>query len=340
MDKNIAFITGTSGFIGFHLANLLLKSNWQVIGFDGLTDYYDVSLKKNREQLLKSHKNFVSHRGMLEDRKLMLNLCKQYKPSIIIHLAAQAGVRYSINNPKAYFDSNMLGTFNVLEISKEIKIKHLLIASTSSVYGSNTNVPFDENQKSDTQMSFYAATKKANEVMSHSYAHIYNLPTTVFRFFTVYGPWGRPDMALFKFTKSILEDKEIDVYNFGDMKRDFTYVDDLVKSIKLLINKIPDIKNINIGNIEFDSISNVAPWRVVNIGNSHPTNLLDYIEEIEKSLGIKAKKKLMGMQKGDVKETSSDVHLLEKLTGFKPNTPIKIGIKNFVEWYKNYYKVN
>ena len=340
MHSKIAFITGTSGFIGFHLANLLLKSNWQVIGFDGLTDYYDVSLKKNREQLLKSHKNFVSCRGMLENRKLMLGICKKYKPSIIIHLAAQAGVRYSIKNPKIYFDSNMLGTFNVLEISREIKIQHLLIASTSSVYGSNTNVPFDENQKSDTQMSFYAATKKANEVMSHSYAHIYNLPTTVFRFFTVYGPWGRPDMALFKFTKSILEDKEIEVYNFGDMKRDFTYVDDLVKSIKLLINKVPDLKKINIGKKEYDSISNVAPWRVVNIGNSHPTNLLDYIDEIEKSLGIKAKKKLVGMQKGDVKETSSDVYLLEKLTGFKPNTSIKVGIKSFVEWYKNYYKIN
>ncbi len=337
LNKTI-LVTGSAGFIGFHLSKKLLDSEYNVLGLDGFTDYYDVNLKKNRNDILESYNNYSFHNFLIEDKDKLYKLCSQFKPNIIIHLAAQAGVRYSITNPKTYFDSNLLVTFNVLDIAKTFDIEHLMIASTSSVYGSSQDLPFFEMQKADEQLSFYAATKKACEVMAHSYSHIYNLPTTIFRFFTVYGPWGRPDMALYKFTKLILNSREIEIYNNGDMKRDFTYIDDLVKGVYLLIDKIPKKsvqKNIKILN---DSKSKVAPYRIVNIGNSNPINLIDYVRELEINLGISAKKKFVGMQKGDVKDTFSDVTLLKNLTNFIPNTPIKIGIKEFVKWYKNYYE--
>jgi len=330
-------ITGTAGFIGFHLAKIMLENNWNVIGIDGITDYYDILLKKNRHKILKEDPNFKAYEIMLEDEESISNIFRDHSPSIIIHLAAQAGVRYSIENPKSYIQSNIIGTFNILEVSKKFSVKHFLMASTSSVYGSNKKMPFHENQKASTQMSFYAATKKANESMTHSYSYTYEIPTTIFRFFTVYGPWGRPDMALFKFTKAILEDEIIDVYNYGKMTRDFTYVLDIVEAIRLLVNIIPETPDNRKSSYSFDSISDVAPWRVVNIGNAKSVTLIEYIETLEKQLGKTANKKLMKMQIGDVPNTMSDISLLMALTGFKPKTNVSEGIKNFVEWYKSYY---
>ena len=302
-----------------------------------MTDYYDVKLKISRLKLLCENPNFYNYEGLVQDTKLLNTICSHHKPNIIIHLEAQAGVRYSIDNPLSYVESNLIGTFHILELARQYKLDHLLIASTSSVYGSNKDMPLNENQKSDTPMSFYAATKKSNEIMAHSYSHLYSIPVTIFRFFTVYGPWGRPDMALFKFTKNILLDKPIDVYNKGNMFRDFTYIDDLVKAIFLLTSKIPkninNRKNITIN----DSISNVAPFRIVNIGNSRPINLLDYINELEKILGKVAKKNFLGMQDGDIFKTHSSIDLLEHLTGFKPETSMHKGITKFVKWYKSYY---
>ena len=336
-DK-VAFITGSAGFIGFHLANHLLSNNWTVVGLDAITDYYDVSLKKNRFNILKKKNNFFGYVGFIQDQKLLDNIFFNHNPLVIIHLAAQAGVRYSIENPKSYVEANLVGTFCILELARKFKPVHLLMASTSSVYGANKKMPFDENQKCDTQISFYAATKKSNEVMAHSYAHTFDIPTTIFRFFTVYGPWGRPDMALFKFTKNILSGKPIDVYNHGNMKRDFTNVYDLVEAINLLIPVAPESPQKRKQQIHNDSISDVAPWRIVNIGNSKTVGLLDYINELEQTLGIVAKKNFLGMQTGDVTETSSNIDLLEALTGFRPKKTLKEGIKEFVDWYKTYYK--
>ena len=329
-------ITGTAGFIGFHLANNLLNKGYRIIGYDGITDYYDVNLKKDRHKILKKNKNFVDIENMLENYEALMEICKKYRPTFIIHLAAQAGVRYSINNPRSYVNSNLIGTFNILELLKILNIKHLLLSSTSSVYGENKSMPFTETLKSDEQLSFYAATKKSNEVMAHSYSHIFGIPTTIFRFFTVYGPWGRPDMALFKFTKAILNKEPIKIFNNGNMKRDFTYVSDLVEGISLLVNKIP--KYTNNKTLKNDSISKVAPFRIVNIGNSHPVELIDFINELEKKLGIKAKRNFLGMQQGDIKETWADTSLINNLTGYKPKINITEGIGKFVEWYKSYYK--
>ena len=302
-----------------------------------MSDYYDVNLKIARLKILKKNKNYYHFTGFVQNPETLNEICTKYKPSIIIHLAAQAGVRYSIENPNSYVDSNLIGTFQVLELARKFKPDHLLLASTSSVYVSNVEMPLHENQKCDTPMSFYAATKKSNEVMAHSYSHLYGIPTTLFRFFTVYGPWGRPDMALFKFTKNIIQDKPIDIYNNGEMKRDFTYISDLVKSIYLLITTIPSKVSKRKLFIKNDSISNVAPFRIVNIGNSNPVNLMDYIKELENALGKKSKKNFLGMQDGDIKETHSNVCLLENLTGFKPSTNIKKRIFKFVEWYKFFY---
>ena len=335
--KNI-YITGTAGFIGFHLANLLLNEGFYVHGFDGLTNYYDVDLKKARQNLLLKNSNFSCTNGMLEDFDKLQSSIKDFQPDIVIHLAAQAGVRYSLENPKAYIDSNLVGTFNVLESAKIEKIKHLLIASTSSVYGSNENMPFTEIEKADSQLTLYAATKKANECMSHSYSHLWNIPTTMFRFFTVYGPWGRPDMALFKFVSAMINDQPIDVYNNGEMIRDFTYVEDIVQSIRLLIDKKP-VHSSTHNQYEKDSISNSAPFRVVNIGNSSMVNLMDFIKIIEETLGKKAIYNYMPMQKGDVKATWADTTLLKELTNFKPHIDVNTGIKKFIEWYLEYYKV-
>jgi len=330
-------VTGSSGFIGFHLSQLLLNDGHEVFGYDGMTNYYDVNLKKKRLSILEKNQNFIFTEGMLEDQKKIEIFANKHQPEIIIHLAAQAGVRYSLENPRAYLETNINGTFNVMEIAKNLKVKHLLMASTSSVYGGNTDVPFMENSKADTQLTIYAATKKANESMAHSYSYLWSLPITMFRFFTVYGPWGRPDMALFKFVSAILNNQPIDIYNNGKMDRDFTYVDDLVNGIKLLINITPNNDLEEKFNNE-DSQSPVAPYRIVNVGNSERINLLDFIEAIENILGKKAIRNYMPMQMGDVKSTWANTNLLKKLTGYRPETNYKIGVKKFIEWYREYYK--
>ena len=331
-------VTGSAGFIGFHLAQLLLSEGHTVCGFDGMTDYYDVALKHRRHQTLLQSPRFTACEGRLEDADTFLRVAEDFGPDVIIHLAAQAGVRYSLENPRAYLDSNIVGTFNVMEAARTLQVNHLLMASTSSVYGANTEMPFDEGQKVDTPLTFYAATKKANEAMSHSYAHLWDLPVTMFRFFTVYGPWGRPDMALFKFTKGILEETPIDIYNHGEMYRDFTYVEDLVRGIRLLIDAVP--KRPSDGVVPpGDSLSPVAPWRVVNIGNSDKVRLLDYIQAIEAELGKKAIRNYMDMQPGDVPATWADASLLQQLTGYRPQTDIHTGVARFVAWYRDYYNV-
>ena len=336
MKNKRILITGSAGFIGFHLSTMLLKEGFRVHGFDGLTDYYDVSLKEKRHSMLMEFSNFSNTVGMLEDQTLFDSDFDLFKPDIVVHLAAQAGVRYSLENPRSYIDSNIVGTFNVMEAARRNEINHLLMASTSSVYGANEEMPFKESIKADTQLTIYAASKKANESMAHSYAYLHKLPITMFRFFTVYGPWGRPDMALYKFTKGILNNEEIDIYNNGEMYRDFTYVDDLVRSIKLLINAKPEAGE---SVCETDSISPVAPFRIVNIGNSQKVKLIDFVSAIESELGVKAQRNMMPMQIGDVSETWADVSLLQTLTGFSPNTNICQGVKNFINWYREYYDV-
>lgn len=333
------FITGTAGFIGFHLASLLLKEGFQVVGFDGMTDYYDVRIKERRHQMLLQNEHFSAHVGMLEDFEKLHALMMEEKPDVIVHLAAQAGVRYSLENPRAYLDANITGTFNVMECARELEVDHLLMASTSSVYGANEEMPFDELERVETQMTFYAATKKANESMAHSYAHLWNLPTTMFRFFTVYGPWGRPDMALFKFTKGILDGTPIDIYNNGEMYRDFTFVTDLVRGIRLLIDAAPVRPDSKEDIADGDSLSPVAPFRVVNIGNSDKVKLTHFIDEIERQCGKEANRNYMGMQKGDVPATWANADLLKSLTGYKPETDFREGIRQFVEWYRAYYGV-
>lgn len=331
------FITGTAGFIGFHLAKLLLAEGFQVHGLDGMTDYYDVALKKRRHQMLLQTPNFTATEGMLEDNDLIARVTEEFQPDVIVHLAAQAGVRYSLENPRAYIDSNVIGTFNVMEAARVLKVKHLLMASTSSVYGANTEMPFAEVEKADTQLTIYAATKKANEAMAHSYAHLWDLPTTMFRFFTVYGAWGRPDLALYKFVDAILDGRPIDIYNHGDMYRDFTYVDDLVRGIRLLIDAVPERPATPEEVEPGDSLSPVAPYRVVNIGNSDKVRLLDFVDAIEAELGIEAKRNYMDMQPGDVPATWADADLLQRLTGYKPQTDFRDGIATFVKWFRDYH---
>lgn len=330
-------VTGTAGFIGFHLAKLLLEDGFVVQGYDGMTDYYDVCLKQRRHSMLARFPNFTATEGLLEDQAAFDCVADTFKPEVIVHLAAQAGVRYSLENPRAYLDSNVVGTFNVMEAARRLEVKHLLMASTSSVYGANTEMPFAEAEKADTQLTIYAATKKANESMAHAYAHLWNLPTTMFRFFTVYGPWGRPDLALYKFVDAILDDRPIDIYNHGDMYRDFTYVDDLVRGIRLLIDAVP--QRPEDGAVpEGDSLSPVAPFRIVNIGNSDKVRLLDFIDAIEDCLGRKARRNYMGMQTGDVPATWADATLLQRLTGYRPQTDFKDGIARFVEWFLEYHE--
>ena len=330
------FITGSSGFIGFHLSKKLLDSGHSVHGFDSMNNYYDVKLKKARYEILKKYKKFSFTKNNLENQKVLSNTILKFKPKIIIHLAAQAGVRYSIEKPRVYLDSNITGTYNIIELAKKVNVKHLLIASSSSVYGANKKLPFKEIDKTETQLSIYAATKKSTESIAHSYSNIWKVPITMLRFFTVYGPWGRPDMALFKFTKGIIDNKKIDIYNKGKMYRDFTYIDDIVNGIKALINKAPNSKQLN--KFKNDSLSSVAPFRVLNIGNTRKVFLLDFIDALEKELGKKAIRNYMPMQKGDVKMTLSDTTLLKKLTGYNPKTNFRLGIKNFLKWYLSYYK--
>ncbi len=332
-------VTGSAGFIGYHLSALLLAEGFSVVGYDGLTDYYDVELKRRRHAMLDEHPQFSAHVGMLEDFDQLHSLCMAERPDVIVHLAGQAGVRYSLENPRAYLDSNLVGTFNVMECARELGVDHLLMASTSSVYGANTAMPFREDQKVDTPLTFYAATKKANEAMAHSYAHLWDLPTTMFRFFTVYGPWGRPDMALFKFTKGILEGAPINIYNNGEMQRDFTYVEDLVRAVRLLIDAVPQRAGNPADIADWDSLSPAAPYRVVNIGNSDTVRLMDFVEAIEEECGTKAIKNLMPMQTGDVPATWADATLLKQLTGYQPQTNVREGIKRSVAWYREYYAV-
>lgn len=329
------FITGTAGFIGYHLAQRMLETGHSVMGYDGMTDYYDVALKRKRHAMLLEHRGFRHVEAMLEDKKTLDAAVDRFQPHIIVHLAAQAGVRYSLENPRAYIDSNIIGTFHVLEAAKRLNVDHLLMASTSSVYGGNTEMPFNEEQRADFQLTMYAATKKANESMAHAYAHLWKLPITMFRFFTVYGTWGRPDLALFKFVDAILKDEPIDIYNNGDMHRDFTYVDDLVEAIRLLSQK-PPAKDAQSEHGR-EGASPVAAYRVVNIGNSQKVRLLDFIEAIEASLGKKAIRNYMPMQMGDVPATLADCSLLRDITGFQPTVAYPDGVERFVEWFRNYY---
>ncbi|MDA9669141.1 GDP-mannose 4,6-dehydratase [bacterium] len=332
------FVTGSSGFIGFHLSKKLLEKGYSIHGFDSMNKYYDVKIKKARLKILKKYKKFSFTKNKLENKKILTDSILRFKPTIIIHLAAQAGVRYSIENPKAYMDSNITGTYNIIELAKKINIKHLLIASSSSVYGANKKLPFTEIDKTETQLSIYAATKKSTESIAHSYSNIWRVPITMLRFFTVYGPWGRPDMALFKFTKGIINKKKIDIYNNGKMYRDFTFIDDIVNGITALINKAPNLNQL--GKIRNDSLSPVAPFRILNIGNTKKVFLLDFINELEKQLGKKAIRNYMEMQKGDVKITVSSTRLLRKIINYNPKTNYKTGIKKFLEWYLFYYKIN
>jgi len=334
-----ALVTGSAGFIGFYVCQRLLAEGWRVIGVDSVSDYYGVTLKQKRQSMLLQSAEFKAINDKIETPDLIMSLFAEFKPDLVVHLAAQAGVRYSIENPRSYLEANINGTFEILEAARAHPPAHMLLASTSSAYGANTQMPYSETDKADHQVSFYAATKKATENMAHSYAHLYDLPITMFRFFTVYGPWGRPDMAPMKFAKRILSGEPIDVYNHGAMKRDFTYVEDLVHALYLL-GEIPPIRPAD-GEVpeEGDSLSPVAPFRVLNIGNAAPEPLMDFIEALESATGIAAEKNMMEMQAGDVVATWANAGLLEKLTGYRPQTPMREGVAKFVAWYRDYYQV-
>ncbi|MGL9774179.1 MAG: NAD-dependent epimerase [Sodalis sp. (in: enterobacteria)] len=330
-------VTGAAGFIGYHVSGRLLADCHQVVGIDNLSDYYDVSLKQARLDGLQAYKTFRFHKLDLADRQGIASLFASERFTRVIHLGAQAGVRYSLKNPLAYGDANLIGHLNILEGCRHNQVQHLLYASSSSVYGLNRKLPFSTDDTVDHPVSLYAATKKANELMAHTYAHLYQLPTTGLRFFTVYGPWGRPDMALFKFTRAMLNGERIDVYNGGEMLRDFTYIDDIVEAIVRLQDVIsaPDADwSVETGSPAASS----APYRVYNIGNSQPVKLMDYIEALEDALGIQAEKNLLPMQPGDVLETSADTQALCRAIGFKPQTPVTEGVKRFVKWYRDYYQ--
>ncbi|WP_157218508.1 NAD-dependent epimerase/dehydratase family protein [Flavisphingomonas formosensis] len=327
-------VTGSAGFIGFHLARRLLDDGHSVTGFDGMTSYYDVALKQDRLALLERSADFRFVQGMLEDRAALAGAARLREPEVIVHLGAQAGVRYSIEAPQTYIESNLMGSWSVLELAREIAPRHLLMASTSSVYGANAHIPFGECDRADEPLSLYAATKKGMEAMAHSYAHLFAIPSTMFRFFTVYGPWGRPDMALFKFVDAISAGRPIDVYGHGRMARDFTFIGDLIESIVRLIGIVPDEANRQTA--VADTLSRNAPYRVVNIAGGHPTPLMDFIAAIEACLGRKAALNMMEMQPGDVPRTFADPALLKALTGYVPGTPVTAGVRAFVDWYRDY----
>ena len=329
-------VTGVAGFIGFNLTKRLLKEGHNVCGIDNLNDYYDVNLKKTRLSIIEKSSEFEFLLLELADREKIKNLFETYKFDCVVNLAAQAGVRYSIENPGSYVDSNMVGFANILEGCRHSKVKHLVYASSSSVYGINTNMPFSVRHNVDHPISLYAASKKANELMAHTYSYLYDLPTTGLRFFTVYGPWGRPDMALFLFTKAILNDEPIKVFNNGEMQRDFTYIDDIIEGVVRVMNNIPKADPDWLSDKPNPSSSRV-PYKLYNIGNNQPVALMEFVEAIEKALGKKAVKDYLPLQPGDVPATYADVSDLIKDTGFKPSTSIETGINNFVEWYKEYY---
>ena len=326
-------VTGSAGFIGYHLCELLLAEGAKIIGLDAHDAYYDPALKEAREARLRSQPNFTPIRARVEEPGVLAGIFAQHRPDIVVHLAAQAGVRYSIDNPRAYLESNLIGTFELLEAARAHPPRHMLLASTSSAYGANTEMPYRETDKADAQMSFYAATKKSTEAMAHSYAHLFGLPVTMFRFFTVYGPWGRPDMAPWLFTSAIMAGQPIKVFNHGDMRRDFTYVTDLVRAIRLLMDAVPGDAPTG----PEDSLSPVAPFRVVNIGNGAPVELLDFIAAIEAATGKPAIKQMLPMQPGDVPATWADTTLLRALTGYAPQTRVPEGVAEYVDWFRSYY---
>jgi UDP-glucuronate 4-epimerase len=335
---NKVLVTGAAGFIGFHLSQQLLARGDEVIGLDNLNNYYDVTLKKDRLAQLQGKSGFSFYNLDLANREGMTQLFAEASFDLVAHMAAQAGVRYSLKNPHAYVDSNLVGFINVLEGCRHSKVKHLVFASSSSVYGANTKIPFSVHDNVDHPLSLYAATKKANELMAHTYSHLYRLPTTGLRFFTVYGPWGRPDMALFLFTKAILAEQPIDVFNAGKMQRDFTYIDDIVEGVIRVLDKIPE-PNITWSGDAPDPASSNAPYKIYNIGNNQPIELMRFIEVLEDCLGTKAEKNILPLQAGDVPVTYADVDDLVKEVGFKPSTPIEVGIERFIAWYRSYYNV-
>jgi UDP-glucuronate 4-epimerase len=327
-----------AGFIGFHLSQKLLEKGYQVIGIDNLNSYYDPGLKKARLEILGSHNNFCFHKVDLKDKAEVDNIFETYKPTHVVNLAAQAGVRYSIENPYAYVDSNLIGFMNILEACRNYPVKHLIYASSSSVYGGNKVAPFSTNHNVDHPVSLYAATKKSNELMAHTYSHLYGIPTTGLRFFTVYGPWGRPDMAYFSFTRDVITGKPIKVFNHGKMERDFTYIDDIIEGILRLIDKIPEA-NKDWDETKDNISTSFAPYKIYNIGNNQPVSLMKFINILEEKIGKKAEKIYMDMQPGDVLRTYADVSDLEKDIGFKPSTSLEQGLSEFVRWYKDYYKI-
>ena len=336
--NNKVLITGGAGFIGFHLSNLLLDKGYQVIGIDNLNDYYDIRIKEGRLVILQARENYTFYKIDIKDKEDVDNLFKVHRPDYVVNLAAQAGVRYSLINPYAYVDSNLIGFVNILEACRHYPVKHLLYASSSSVYGGNKVAPFSTEHQVDHPVSLYAATKKSNELMAHTYSHLYKIPTTGLRFFTVYGPWGRPDMAYFSFTQDILSGKAINVFNYGKMKRDFTYVDDIVEGVYRLLDTIPQ------ANPEWDETTDklsesFAPYKIYNIGNNEPMELEKFITVLEDKLGHKANKNYMDMQPGDVTMTYADTTDLEKAIGFKPSTSVEEGLEKFVEWYKEFYNI-
>ena len=337
MNEKI-LITGASGFIGFHLAKLLLKNNYEVVGIDNMNDYYDIRLKEGRLEILKKYDNYTFYKIDLKDKESIDNLFEKYKFDYVINLAAQAGVRYSIENPYAYVDSNLIGFMNILEACRHYPVKHLLYASSSSVYGGNKVAPFSTEHHVDHPVSLYAATKKSNELMAHTYSHLYKIPTTGLRFFTVYGPWGRPDMAYFSFTDAIMNDKPIKVFNHGKMERDFTYIDDIVEAIYKLLPLAPK------ANPEWDELKDkqsesFAPYKVYNIGNNQPVQLEKFISVLEDKIGKTAVKNYMEMQPGDVVRTYADTSDLEKAINFRPSTSIEEGLEKFANWYKEFYNI-
>jgi UDP-glucuronate 4-epimerase len=330
-------VTGTAGFIGFHVARRLLEEGHEVAGIDGMTSYYDVKLKGDRHALLSRSGNFSAHLCMLEDSDGLGAIARRFSPDVVVHLAAQAGVRYSLENPRAYLGANVVGSFNVLELCRALRPRHVLMASTSSVYGESMSFPLAETDRTDYPLTPYAASKKAMEAIAHSYAHLWDVPTTILRFFTVYGPWGRPDMAPFKFVRNILAGQPIDIYNRGNMQRDFTYIDDVVEAILRLSEKVPS-RGAKIG-ASADSVSPVAPYRVVNVGGHQPVGLLEFIDCVEQTVGRPAVRKYVEMQQGDVTRTAASTTVLEALIGSRPTTPLSAGIEALVRWYREYYGV-
>jgi UDP-glucuronate 4-epimerase len=329
-------VTGTAGFIGFHVARRLLDDGHDVVGYDAFTSYYDIGLKERRHAILEQHPKYRGHRAALEDKGTLETLWAEQPIDVVIHLAAQAGVRYSLENPRAYIDANLVGTFNILEMAQKHGVRHLMLASTSSAYGANTKMPFHEDDRTAHPLTLYAATKGATELMAHSYSHLWGIPTTMFRFFTVYGPWGRPDMAPIKFAKGIIEGTPIDIYNNGQMMRDFTYIDDLVEGIVRLMIAIPEPASASPRDV---SLSPAAPYRIVNIGSGAPVNLLDFVDEIERAIGRRAIRNYMPMQMGDVTGTFASSETLERLTGYRPSTSIRDGVREFVAWYRAHHDV-